>query len=158
MVDINGSKRIQRLGDANGSLSSRPVAIEQEEDGGGSGEPVDVGFEELSTKESNGVWRSCLCYPYGSPRAFDDNDAPMAKWLCTMSIIEHMSFWKVFGEAPLTETINLFYKKLTATVAEGIALEVMQPNGNGIFEKERARGGSCFKAQGCIGRDLLFIL
>jgi hypothetical protein len=130
------------------------IPVQEEKDARGSREPVDLIFEELSSKERYHIGNACLSQAHGSPGTFDDNDAFVAETLCPVGIVKDVGLGEVLGESPLAETCNLRGSKQSGAISEGTSLNVVQAYGCGVFEEGGASSGACLEESGGNGRNL----
>jgi len=157
-MGVDGSEGLQGVGDASGGLSPGGISVEQEKDAGGLGEPGNLIVKDLGPEKRDHTGKACLREAYGSPGALDDNHSLVAERLGTVGIVEHMSLGEVLWKAPLAKASDPIGKEDAGAVAEGTALDVVQPHGHGVSEKGGAWGGARLEVEGATGRDLLDVL
>lgn len=74
-----------------------------------------------------------LCDAHDGPWTLDDDDAPGSEGPGAMGIVEDLSLGEVSRETPFTKLSHFVWVDPASTVSQGIALQIMESDGNGVF-------------------------
>jgi hypothetical protein len=138
VADTHSGGLAELLGEARSSFAAGAVAIEEKEELGGSPKPGFLAGAEGGAEQSDRAWAAGLSEAHDCPRALDHYDAGGSGGQGPVWVVEDLGLGEAGREAPLAPAGDVVMVEAAATVAEGLAADVMQTNGDRASEEGAA--------------------